>query len=107
MAWRLPLAAQIIFSLIEMVSVWGVPESPRWLFTIDKSDEATRLLCLSTGEPEDSTIVQEQKAEILQALQLEEIGHRTTWRMLFTQDEVCTRERVLLAFGCHVSRPPR
>lgn len=88
-----------------MVSVLGVPESPRWLFTVDRHEEATRLLCLATGESEDSATVREQKGEIMEALRLEEVGHKTTWKKLFTQDEVCTRERVLLAFGCHVSKP--
>lgn len=102
-AWRLPLAMQIVFSLIEKVSVLGVPESPRWLFTVGRHEEAIRLLALSTGEAEDSALVQEQTAEIKQALELEEIGNQTTWKKMFTQDSVCTRERVLLAFGCHVS----
>lgn len=102
-AWRLPLAMQIVFSLIEKVSVLGVPESPRWLFTVGRQHEAIRLLALSTGEAEDSAVVQEQTAEIKQALELEEIGNQTTWKKMFTQDSVCTRERVLLAFGCHVS----
>ena len=30
-AWRLPIACQIIFAVLVIAMVFGLPESPRWL----------------------------------------------------------------------------
>lgn len=45
-AWRFPLAFQIVFSLIVMTSIIFFPESPRWLMKKGREDEAREILAV-------------------------------------------------------------
>lgn len=29
-AWRAPIALQLVFAIVVIFVVWGLPESPRW-----------------------------------------------------------------------------
>ncbi|KAK8035651.1 Sugar transporter STL1 [Apiospora rasikravindrae] len=43
-AWRFPLAFQIVFCLFILATIWNLPESPRWLVLREKEDEALDVL---------------------------------------------------------------
>lgn len=43
-AWRFPLAFQIVFCVIILAAVWNLPESPRWLILKKREDEAKEVL---------------------------------------------------------------
>ncbi|KAL2070567.1 hypothetical protein VTL71DRAFT_13593 [Oculimacula yallundae] len=43
-SWRLPSLLQSICSIVILVMMWWIPESPRWLINKDKSDEALKIL---------------------------------------------------------------
>ncbi|CAK5266404.1 unnamed protein product [Mycena citricolor] len=43
-AWRLPLVLQVAPPLIVMISVWFCPESPRWLVSRGRAEEARQIL---------------------------------------------------------------
>lgn len=79
--------------------VFGVPESPRYLYKENKNDEALRVLCeVYDRPPDDEKIVREQK-DILDALALERAHGEYRWSQLFKRDDVQTGRRVLLAYG--------
>ena len=40
-AWRTPIAIQLIFAVIVVLIVWGLPESPRWLVRIAADQKST------------------------------------------------------------------
>ncbi|KAL6407857.1 hexose carrier protein [Ilyonectria robusta] len=97
MAWRLPLAFQIIFALIVVVLVFGLPESPRWLFTHGQREEAIKVMChVFDKNPTDPWVIQEVNA-IEQAIELE-FEAQVSLLDCFKNDRVKTGHRVLLAY---------
>src|ERR1700753_1213688 len=49
LVWRFPIAFQIVFGLIIMVAMIWLPESPRWLLTRDRQEEALTVLAALRG----------------------------------------------------------
>ncbi|KAK9364413.1 general substrate transporter [Lipomyces kononenkoae] len=96
-AWRLPIACQLIFALIVSVMVFGLPESPRYLFRKGRHEEAVKVLCDVYNADEDDEKVVKEHQGILQALRLEHVGNEYSWRKVFKKDDVRTGKRVLLA----------
>ncbi|KAH7082009.1 putative transporter [Paraphoma chrysanthemicola] len=99
-AWRLPIAFQMVFAFIVIVLVFALPESPRWLYNHGREAEAMEVLCaVYDKEPTDVYIVQEKNA-IIQAIELEESANRSkSFLAIFKNDGVKTGYRVLLAWG--------
>ncbi|KAJ0307885.1 hypothetical protein COL516b_003857 [Colletotrichum fioriniae] len=99
-AWRLPLAFQIIFALIVVVLVFALPESPRWLFKHGREQEAVQVLCdVFDKEPTDDYIRAEIHA-IHHAIELEAAEKKSSsWISIFKNDRLRTGHRVLLAWG--------
>lgn len=43
-AWRIPSLLQAIFPLIQLLTIWFVPESPRYLINKGRADEARAII---------------------------------------------------------------
>jgi hypothetical protein len=43
-AWRIPVAMQAAMPVIQILGIWLLPESPRWLCSKDRLDEAFSVL---------------------------------------------------------------
>ncbi|CEJ55691.1 Putative Sugar transporter STL1 [Penicillium brasilianum] len=98
-AWRLPIAVQMIFAIVVVALVLGLPESPRWLYKHGKSAEALDVLCrVYDREPTDEYIIAERDA-ILGAIELESRENTSRGLLsIFRNDRVKTRQRVILAW---------
>lgn len=59
-AWRLPVAFQIVFALIILVCIPGLPESPRWLILRGREDEAVEVLAALADRDVDDKVVQNE-----------------------------------------------
>jgi len=98
-AWRVPIACQTFFCFVVVYMVFGIPESPRWLYAHDRHEEALQVLCdVWDSGPEGEKVSQMQR-EILEALQLEKKHGEYKWSQILKRDEVQTGRRVLLAYG--------
>lgn len=51
LSWRFPIAFQIVFALVVLIMPLWLPESPRWLLTKDRADDATRVIAALRGLP--------------------------------------------------------
>lgn len=98
-AWRVPIACQVIFAFVVIFLVFGLPESPRWLYYHDRHEEALQVLCDVWDSPPDGEKVVMMQNDIVNALQLERKHGEYKWRQLFKRDDVQTGRRVLLAYG--------
>ncbi|KAI1341043.1 general substrate transporter [Xylariaceae sp. FL0016] len=84
--WRLPTLFISIFAAAMVTLFWFVPESPRWLISKDKDDEAHRILAdlHANGFLEDQLVVGEM-LEIKHTLRAQQasISEAKTWRECF------------------------
>ncbi|THC91260.1 hypothetical protein EYZ11_009279 [Aspergillus tanneri] len=117
-AWRLPIACQMIFAFVVIVLVFGLPESPRYCYKEGRNDQALQILSDVYGRPKDDPKILAEQAEILEALAVETKHGEYKWRYsavlvlrcylllvadrirnILKRDEVSTGHRVLLAYG--------
>lgn len=62
-AWRFPVALQIVFALGVVLATSGLPESSRWLVAKGRHDEARSVLASVNNLPEDHPDVEKLLAE--------------------------------------------
>lgn len=96
MAWRTPLALQIIFIIIIAIGINFFPESPRWLMKVGREQEARHVLQATR----DGDVEHELKGvkEVVK-FELETSSTNHYWAMLFPNDKYARqlRWRVVLA----------
>lgn len=61
-----------------------MPESPRYLVSKDKHDQATRTLAMLHGKPQDDPAVMQEHQDILDAVTYERTLGQPTWFEMFT-----------------------
>lgn len=101
LAWRFPLAFQIVFIVVLYLTVPWLPESPRWLINHGQHEEARLILAaLDAREAEDPHVVA-QHHEIEESVQYERL-HAVKWRDLLRgkiTGDTKTVRRLLLGAG--------
>nr|OQO15976.1 hypothetical protein B0A51_17761 [Rachicladosporium sp. CCFEE 5018]OQO29356.1 hypothetical protein B0A51_03138 [Rachicladosporium sp. CCFEE 5018] len=71
-AWRTPTLLQALPSVIQLMFIWTIPESPRWLISKDRSHEALEMLGKYHADGNvDHPTVQFEYAEMKETLRLE------------------------------------
>ncbi|KAI1335234.1 putative Myo-inositol transporter 1 [Xylariaceae sp. FL0016] len=98
-SWRLPIACQMVFAIFVIILVFGLPESPRWLYNHGRNEEALHVLCQVYGHDADHPKVCKEKNEILEALKVQQEHGEYKWSQIFKRDEIQTGRRVFLAYG--------
>ncbi|KXJ85779.1 general substrate transporter [Microdochium bolleyi] len=95
-SWRIPSLLQIMPSLLQICTVYLLPESPRWLVSVDREDEAFAILTKYHAEGDaNSILVQAEMTQIRTTIKLEMEASRQSWfEMVATAG---MRRRVLLA----------
>lgn len=81
-SWRFPIAFQIVLAVFILVTIPGLPESPRWLVLKNREDDALQVLCaLSDLPPEDKKIQSEFQAVKDTVFEMSKGGFRDCFRM--------------------------
>lgn len=68
--WRVPLVVSFFFSLVVLISVFLLPESPRWLVSVGRVEEATESLAAYKGVPDDDESVRVEISGIETSLEV-------------------------------------
>jgi sugar porter (SP) family MFS transporter len=93
--WRLPSVLQAIPSILQIAFIYFLPESPRWLISQNRSEEAYAILVKYHAEgDEDSEFVKAEFAQIKETLELEKETSKTGWKDLVATAGM--RRRVLI-----------
>ncbi|KAL6710091.1 hypothetical protein ACN47E_009882 [Coniothyrium glycines] len=79
-SWRVPSLLQVCPSLLQMTTVFLLPESPRWLVSKDRDEEAFAVLTKYHAEGDvNSVLVQAEMAQIRSTIKLELENSKQSW----------------------------
>lgn len=100
-AWRLPSLLQFVPSLLAVMIVPFVPESPRWLISKDRNEEALEVLVIMQGKDKaDLQKGSEQLEEIRSTIHREAQEYpRNPWREMISSGPNRRRLAILCSFG--------
>ncbi len=100
-AWRIPSLLQALASIIQILCFFWIVESPRWLVSKDRLDEARDIITSyhANADPSDPIIIVELE-EIREALRLENSSHSSVSYVSFFQTKGNRlRFMIILAVG--------
>ena len=95
-SWRIPSLVQMAPSLLQLIFIWFIPESPRWLLSKDRDEEAFDILVKyhAEGNREDP-FVNAEFVEIQTRVRLEMQNSKRRWAELLQTPG--NRKRTLIA----------
>lgn len=97
LTWRLPIAFQIIFGLFLSGVMFFLPESPRWLMTRDRHDQAITSLAALRGRHREDEEVRLEASVISDSIRAAgHVGGNTPFRALFTGGKTQHFRRMML-----------
>lgn len=95
--WRFPIAFQCVFAIIVLILMLDLPESPRWLMTKGRHEEAAHVLAALAGRSVDSKEIKDEVQVIEEAIRAS--GHKggiTPFSALFQNGPLQSFRRMLL-----------
>ena len=79
-SWRIPSLLQISPSLLQLIFIWFIPESPRWLVSKDRNEEAFDILVKYHGEGDrQNALVNAEFVEIQNRVRFEMENSKRQW----------------------------
>ncbi|KAL7663939.1 Major facilitator superfamily (MFS) profile domain-containing protein [[Candida] zeylanoides] len=93
-AWRFPIAFQVVFAVIMIFLVQFLPESPRWLLTQHREEEALAIMAALNGTTIDDPATIEQKDSVYESIR--QNSAKVTNRELFDTGRSQNLRRTLI-----------
>ncbi|EIW63670.1 hexose transporter [Trametes versicolor FP-101664 SS1] len=100
-SWRIPSAIQALPSVIQLILVWFIPESPRWLCSKGREEQALRVLAYyhANGNRTDA-LVEYEFEEIRAAIRFDkEVAANVGWSSFFKTPGNRRRLRIMIAIA--------
>ncbi|CAR21545.1 glucose-inactivated glycerol proton symporter STL1 [Lachancea thermotolerans CBS 6340] len=94
--WRFPVAMQIFFALLLLAGIWELPDSPRWLMSRGRRDDALHVLAKLDNLPEDDDAIIAEATVIQDAVNRFRHEKRSV-KDLFTGGKTQNLQRALVA----------
>lgn len=94
-AWRFPLAFQIVFALTIFGSILNLPESPRWLVMQGHDEDAIEVLVALNEKPRDDPFIKNEFEAVKATVREMSKG---SYKSLFQMTEYREFHRVVLAY---------
>ncbi|KAF8591256.1 hexose transporter [Ramaria rubella] len=100
-SWRIPSAIQALPSVLQVFLIWFVPESPRWLISKGREEEARNILGYWHGNGNDQDpLVEFEFQEIKAAIELDRtVAARVGYKSLFSTPGNRKRMRIIIALA--------
>ncbi|KAF8183951.1 hypothetical protein BJ912DRAFT_539565 [Pholiota molesta] len=101
-SWRVPTLVQAICPVVQIFSIWFIPESPRWLVSKGMESRAVAVLAKyhANGGDERDPLVTFEMAQIRHAIRIEEdINKSTSFWSLFSVPGNRKRMRIIMALA--------
>ncbi|KFX89994.1 hypothetical protein O988_08386 [Pseudogymnoascus sp. VKM F-3808] len=99
-AWRVPVVLQALPSCLQLIFIWFVPESPRFLIAKGKHEQALRVLAdVHARGHEDDELVQLEFSEITETIKLEQEYESNGWQQLIKTKGNRHRLIILISLG--------
>ncbi|KAK9492575.1 general substrate transporter [Lipomyces doorenjongii] len=98
-SWRIPSLLQMGPSVFQLATIWFLPESPRWLVSNDRPDDAMEALKRYHGDGKETDLVKLEFCEIQQVIKLEKESKLTSWKSLVSTSGNRYRLFLVLCMG--------
>ncbi|KAJ5798266.1 hexose transporter protein [Penicillium pulvis] len=99
-SWRVPCLLQGIPSICQLVFIWTVPESPRWLISKGKLAKAKQVLAYVHAQgDEDDALVNAEFDQIQQTIALEKELENNGWSEFWSTKGNRHRSIILISIG--------
>lgn len=99
-SWRLPSILQAAPSLFQLATIFFIPESPRWLISRDRGDEALAILIKYHAEgDEGAELPRAEYAQIKKALEIENESRKRGWSEMFQSPGMRRRSLIAAMLG--------
>ncbi|KAF2842908.1 hexose transporter protein [Patellaria atrata CBS 101060] len=99
-SWRVPSMVQALPSLLQIVFIWFVPESPRWYINKGKPERALQILAkVHANGNEQDEVVQLEFQEIKETIKMEKEFEGNSWAELWRTKGNRHRLIILISAG--------
>ncbi|SJM83847.1 probable Sugar transporter STL1 [Zygosaccharomyces bailii] len=94
--WRFPVSVQIIFALVLLFGIIRMPESPRWLISKGKNEDARYVLAKLNGVQEDDDEIYAEMTALIEAVNRTS-NQQSQMKSLFSNGKSQNLSRALIA----------